>query len=612
MQSQSFQISACFRSRARQSSGFPWKNQPKSGDFGYRFGTTESANCHPRRQLAQRRGGVYIAVLGTALITALVGISALVVQRIQNRVITSAADIRRAQLNAETAVELGLLTMKQNDNWRDLRDGQSYLIKDRELVLGGGSTCSLEAPDAASDASDPLDRPVQLVGIGRHGPGSGAAPRTSAEQRVEVVIDPRRKPHDCLKSGSSATPTWQTIFDHYGGPPMSPNGAGTKLEINSLPDRAPPQGSSFAQNVSVTYNDTYWDRADQISSGAPEFASSNVNRVEDTLGHEACLEIDRSNRKGGVANRLKSWLLKPSTQYRVDIQIYAGLLGNVYKAFLVTDTNGTIQVTSGSTVSILAAVGQSWQDRTFTVTTPAWTTHPDKVYVAINSDTAGGSAWDFYVDNIDVYETGARFIYQTVLGSGVNQLYSGAPTNSWGTYWIDCQNTTKLVIERSRIFGTLLVENPGPGSCIAYGPVHMSPAVPGYPILLVCNSGGNAFAIRATPDPSSNPADDDLTEGENGTNFNPTGAPHKTLGTDNDQSDAYDSEIRGLVVVGGNLDYANNPVIRGRVLVGGSVTGTPALTYLPDSLLNPPPPLGGFYTYRYDLRPASIRKSVLP
>jgi hypothetical protein len=583
------------------------------GQFAFRifhFAFCNSNRVRAHRPCRHRTGGIYITVLGSALIISLLALSALVGQRIQNRIVTQSADIRQAQLNAVTAVELGMLTIKQNGNWRGLRDGQSFLFTSRST--GSGSSCSLEAPDAASDAVDIADRPVRLVGIGRHGPIAGGAPRPTAEQRLELIVEPWRTPHDCLKPGSSATPDWQTIMDYYGGPPMSASGVGTKLEITSLPDRAPPLGSSFAQNVSVTFNDWYWDRADQIASGAPEFASSNVDRLENTLGHQACLEVQRSDRKGGVANRLKAWLLKPNTQYRVDVQIYAGLLGNTFKAFLITETAGDIEVISGSTASIIAAVGLSWQDRSFTVTTPAWTTHPDNVYLAINTNTAGGSAADFYLDNIDVYETGARFIYQTVLGPGVNQLYSGAPTNSQGIYWLDCQNTTKLVIERSRIFGTLLVENPGPGSCIDYGPVHMSPAVPGYPTLLVCNAGGNAFAIRATPDPSSDPSDDDLKEGANGTNFNPTGAAHKTLGTDSDQSDAYDSEIRGLLVVSGALDYANNPTIRGRILVGGSATGTPAFTYLPDSLLNPPPPLGGFYTYRYDRRPASMSKAVVP
>ena len=57
-------------------------------------------------------------MLGTALIVALLGMSALIGQRIQNRMIVASADIRQAQLNANTAVELALLAMKQDTNWR--------------------------------------------------------------------------------------------------------------------------------------------------------------------------------------------------------------------------------------------------------------------------------------------------------------------------------------------------------------------------------------------------------------------------------------------------------------------------------------------------------------
>ena len=66
----------------------------------------------------RRQGGVYIAVLGSAMIIALLGLCALIGQRIQNRLVSASTDIRQAQLNANTAVELALLTMKQDASWR--------------------------------------------------------------------------------------------------------------------------------------------------------------------------------------------------------------------------------------------------------------------------------------------------------------------------------------------------------------------------------------------------------------------------------------------------------------------------------------------------------------
>src|SRR4051795_11914311 len=70
------------------------------------------------RRSSPRQGGVYIAVLGSAMIIALLGMCALIGQRIENRLVASAADIRQAQINASTAVELARLIMKQDTSWR--------------------------------------------------------------------------------------------------------------------------------------------------------------------------------------------------------------------------------------------------------------------------------------------------------------------------------------------------------------------------------------------------------------------------------------------------------------------------------------------------------------
>src|SRR4029079_19084762 len=70
------------------------------------------------RSSRHRTGGVYIAVLGTALVISVLGMSAMVLQRLQNRQLSATGEMRQAQLNAETAVDLALLTLKQDTNWR--------------------------------------------------------------------------------------------------------------------------------------------------------------------------------------------------------------------------------------------------------------------------------------------------------------------------------------------------------------------------------------------------------------------------------------------------------------------------------------------------------------
>ena len=160
--------------------------------------------------------------------------------------------------------------------------------------------------------------------------------------------------------------------------------------------------------------------------------------------------------------------------------------------------------------------------------------------------------------------------------------------NPNGIYWIDCGGS-KLVIERSRILGTLVVLNPGAGSTIANGPIHLAPVSPGYPVLLVDGD----FAIRAT-----NRGLNESYSGETGTNFNPAGIAYEfnnplCSATDSSANDIYPSEIQGLVAVSGNLTFENQPRIRGQVIAGGTITGAPSLDHRLDSVLNPPPELHG-------------------
>jgi hypothetical protein len=82
--------------------------------------------------------------------------------------------------------------------------------------------------------------------------------------------------------------------------------------------------------------------------------------------------------------------------------------------------------------------------------------------------------------------------------------------------------------------------------------------------------------------------------------------------SDADSNDIYPSEIRGLVAVSGNLTVANSPLVRGPVIVGGTVANAAALDveYQPASLLSPPPGLQADDSYQP--RPGSISKAVLP
>ena len=127
-----------------------------------------------------RTGGVYIAVLGTSLVVAMLGLAAVMGQRIQNRMLVSAADIRQAQLNANSAVELALLKMKQDTNWRMTYSNGNWFTIDG----GSAGTYTANVTDPVDgNLANSSDDPVVVLGIGTSG---------QAAQRVEVTVDPRK------------------------------------------------------------------------------------------------------------------------------------------------------------------------------------------------------------------------------------------------------------------------------------------------------------------------------------------------------------------------------------------------------------------------------------
>ncbi len=593
------------------------------------------AICNSRIRFAQRQhrtGGVYIAVLGTSLIVALLGLSALLGQRIQNRMLVAAADTRQAQLNANAAVELALLTMKQDVNWRTTYSNGNWFTG-RATSAG---TCSLNVTDPIdSTLSNGPDDPVVVLGVGYSG---------KAEQRVEVTVDPRRDPFSCLRSAiatggainlsadtlrtnglisandidatasqvygtveavtvsgstyNGATtqidstkrptmPDWATVFDYY-------RTNGTEINIGSLPTSTP----NLGRNVGIENGDTYW-------TGTPPGIFTADIQQSGSEFHSGSYSLEVQNPTGitsGAAQYIDHFV-KPNQQYLVEawVRLDDSVANLFYLSLHTKGTGGPAQVSLGPTFLLLT---KTWTGISATLTAPSWSGDLEYAFVKVGSPAAG-TIQKFYMDDLVIRETTTgRFIYRQVLSPSLNPF--GVTTNPQGIYWINCAGN-KLVIERSRILGTLLVVNPGAGSCVANGPIHMSPAVAGYPALLVdADTASDAdFAINAT--------NRGLSETANGVNYNPAGAPHDELGQDADTNDIYPSAIRGLVATEDDLTYANRALVRGQVIVGGDIansSGELEVEFQPDSLLNPPP---GFWApYSYTRRPASVRKVVLP
>lgn len=580
-----------------------------------------------------RQGGVYIAVLGTSLIVALLALSAVVGQRIQNRILTSSADICQAQLNANTAVELGLLTMKQDANWRTNKsNGRWFTARGT-----GAGTCSLEVTDPLdANLANDADEPIAVLGIGYSG---------RAEQRVELMLDPCCEPIGSLRSAVAAgdtidlqgdtlrtnglitasqvsasasqvygsveavsisgstyngtttqieaakrptMPDWATVFDYY-------RTNGTEINIGSLPTATPNLGRNVGIETAVASSD--W-------TGAPPNIPTATIDQSNGQAHSGTYSLRVKNRNAwyaGAAQPIDGYV-KPGQQYTVEAWVLMPSgSARWFHISLYTKGTGSAQFANGT--ATLVAVGV-WTKVSATIVAPSWSGNLEYAFVKVGGGDLSNTV-DFYTDDLDIRETTTgRFIYRQVLSPSINPF--GAQTNAEGIYWINCAGN-KLVIERSRILGTLLVVNPGAGSCIANGPIHWSPAVTGYPALLVdADAAADAdFAINAT-----NRA---LSEKENGVNYNPAGAAHEQFGQDVDTNDIYPSQIGGLVAIEDDLTYQNRALVRGQILVGDDIanaSGELEVDFQPDALLNPP---AGFWApYSFSRRPASARKVVLP
>jgi hypothetical protein len=556
--------------------------------------------------------------------------------------LATSSDIRQAQLNAESAVELGLLAMKQNSNWR------STYISGRWF-----SNCALSAGTCSLDGIDPADGnlannstdPVTFTGIGDSG---------SAEQRVQVTVDPRAQPLSCLRSAAAAghaitltnstlitggvvsantvsatastiygnvqaatisgstyagtstqvntsqlptLPTWSSLFDYY-------KTNGSQLDVTKMPTTA----NNLARNTSVEAALGSVDAAGRPVdwTGSPIGASSATIAQSNTFANSGTYSLKVSSRTdytAGAAQYLDNFVI-PGQSYVIDcsVRISSGILQS-FAVSLCTKGTGAPQSVSGPSTSVPIT---GWTHVSGTLTAPSWTGNLVYAYVKIAGSSASNTG-TFYVDDLTVREAATGYVvYQKVLGTGINTLYNGAPVNPQGIYWIDCGNTN-LIISRSRIKGTLLVINPGPASCVGPGPVRWSPAVAGYPALLVhADTASNANICIE-------PTNRVLSETENGVNYNPAGAPSDDLGQNTTMTDIYPSEISGLIVVENNLTYLNNGLVRGSVVVGNDITSTGGsleLSFRPESLLNPPPGFAGITTYVR--RASSAQKAVSP
>ena len=134
-----------------------------------------------------------------ASLVSVLGLSAILVSRINRQSHESLADVASANLHAQSALRLGLLRIEEDPNWRFNRSGSEWAV---DVPVGNG-TYSLSVVDPSdNDLSDAAADPVVLIGTGRQG---------NAIRKHQITLAPLYRGYDCLQSAVHAAD--DVIFD---------------------------------------------------------------------------------------------------------------------------------------------------------------------------------------------------------------------------------------------------------------------------------------------------------------------------------------------------------------------------------------------------------------
>lgn len=132
------------------------------------------------------RGSVYMIVLAASMMVTVIGLASLFAVRVQRRSVLITKDCAEARLCAQSAIELGLLTV-QDPNWRDNKSNGIWLsnqpLGDGHLTLEG-----IDPDDGVLNDSD--TDPLVLTGTGEKG---------FARQRIQVKLTADTTSLNCLE-----------------------------------------------------------------------------------------------------------------------------------------------------------------------------------------------------------------------------------------------------------------------------------------------------------------------------------------------------------------------------------------------------------------------------
>ncbi len=180
-------------------------------------------------------GSIYVHVLASSLLVTIIGLGALVAVRVQMRSARLTRDYGEARACAISAVELGLLHVRQDSNWRTTWSSGAWL-EDKPLGAGHFTLLGIDPQDNLLEDSE--SDPLVLTGIGTRG-----IARHKARVMLVPVIEPLEALNTCLHaSGLVQVKAGKQITTV--GAPVSTNG---QLDNDGTID-----GNAEAQSVDHT------------------------------------------------------------------------------------------------------------------------------------------------------------------------------------------------------------------------------------------------------------------------------------------------------------------------------------------------------------------------
>lgn len=564
-----------------------------------------------RSLIPHRRGSAYLIILMTSMIVTVIGLSSLLVMRVQLRAATNTNDSAQARLCARSGIEIGLLWIQQDPNWRAKRGNGLWA----DNVPMGTGTFSLEAFDPVDDdILDSSEDPVLLTATGING---------QSRQKLQVMLEPRtwleavevslHAGDDIVMLGVRVNSD-QTISanDEVGGYSNSEIYADAQAAghvdggtyfgsvVDHVPTREMPDEDTaldyyIANGTPIKYKDLFSGGVNLLTNPGFELGTTDWYPFESGCDIAVDSSVDRSGSSSLlVTNRTEPWA---GPAHDIANQIVSGATYHVevYARNVDTDVSGikiTVRIEYKETpVSVPEFARWSTAPQT---ATGSWTLLEDDftfswvgtLESAVMYVETESSLESFRIDDAELIELGLSGdgrIRHTVLSPSYNPFGTGV-TNPQGIYVLNCKGK-KVFIEDCRIVGTLVLLDPGFGSAVQ-GSVSWEPAVPNFPALLVDER--ITIGIGTTG----------LSESSLNVNFNLPGTPYPyPLGLENlDVLDAYPSMIKGLIYSTTTINFKNHPTIDGVVVAEDDVWvwGSDLdLRYRSTYVENPPPGFEG-------------------